>query len=279
MTIALLIIAAVASYLICSINPAIVFSKLIYHKDIRTQGSGNPGFTNFKRVYGMKFAWLVFLIDISKAILLELLFGFLFAKFLNPQQAQEFAETTDVVTKNSFWAAQFATERNLRLFGIAFSGAFCMLGHTIPVWYGFKGGKGFLVCISTLYMIDWKCGLFATIMLCIFLFSTHYMSLATIIAMVAGTVLLPFMKVPLFPDLIFAGCVAFMIYRHHENIKRLATGTEKKFYFFKKKTEKKEQDSAQSTNEPITATDDSTTTENSAIPTDNPTENSTQEGN
>ena len=243
MTIALLIIAALASYLICSINPAIVFSKLIYHKDIRTEGSGNPGFTNFKRVYGMKFAWLVFLIDISKAILLELLFGFLFAKFLTPQQANDLAETGETIAKTSFWASQFATQKNCYLFGIAFSGFFAMLGHTVPLWYGFKGGKGFLVCISTLYMIDWKCGLFATIMLCIFLFSTHYMSLATIIAMVAGTVILPFMKVPLIPDVIFAICVAFMILRHRENIKRLTSGTEKKFYFFKKKPAEEKKDS------------------------------------
>ncbi|MCR4735217.1 MAG: glycerol-3-phosphate 1-O-acyltransferase PlsY [Treponema sp.] len=218
MKIAIFIIAALVTYLICAINPAILFSKLIYHKDIREEGSGNPGFTNFKRVFGMKFAWLVFLLDISKGILLELLFGFLFAKIFADSPA------------SAFWM-------NYRLLGIAYSGLFATLGHTVPIWYKFKGGKGFLVCISTLFMLDWKCGLFAFIILSIFLLTTHYMSLATIIAMIAGTVLLPFMKVPLIPVIIFAACVIFMIYRHHENIKRLANGSEKKFYFFKKSGE------------------------------------------
>lgn len=215
MKIAIFIIAALATYLICAVNPAILFSKLIYHKDIRNEGSGNPGFTNFKRVFGIKFAWLVFLIDFSKGILLELLFAWIFARF--------FAQTPDSESWRKFW-----------LLGISYSGIFAMLGHTIPIWYGFKGGKGFLVCISTLFMLDWKCGLFAFILLSIFLFTTHYMSLSTIIAMIAGTVLLPFMNVPLIPTILFAACVLFMIYRHHENIKRLTTGTEKKFYFFKK---------------------------------------------
>jgi len=220
MKIAVFIIAALATYLICAINPAIVFSKLIYHKDIRQEGSGNPGFSNFNRVFGMKYAWLVFLLDISKGILLELLFGWLFAK--------AFAQTPD----SNVWT-------QWRLFGIAYSGIFAMLGHTLPIWYKFKGGKGFLVCISTLFLIDWKCGLFAFIMLAILLLSTHFMSLATIIAMISGTVLLPFMKVPIIPTLIFALCTLFMIFRHRENIKRLASGTENKFYFFKKKTEEK----------------------------------------
>lgn len=213
MTIGIFIIAAVATYLVTSLNPAIIFSKVIYHEDIREKGSGNAGFTNFKRVYGMKYGWLVFLIDISKAIIMELIFGWLFTKYVGENQ---------------------------RLLGIAFSGIFATLGHTLPLWYKFKGGKGFLVCISTLFLISWKAGLFTFVLLSIFLLLTKYMSLSTIVSMIAGTVVLPFMGVSIVPTILFAECALFMIYRHKENIKRLAAGTENKFSFgSKKKTEDK----------------------------------------
>ena len=68
-------ISAACAYLLGGLNTAIVFSKLIYHEDIRTRGSGNPGFTNFKRVYGWKFAWLVLLVDVTKAVLPCLIFA------------------------------------------------------------------------------------------------------------------------------------------------------------------------------------------------------------
>ena len=112
----LLICAAVVPYLVCGINPAILLSSLMYHKDIRTLGSKNPGFTNFKRVFGGKYAWLVFTLDIGKAALVCALSGI-----------------------------AFSSQFGLFQLGAAYAGFFAMLGHCYPVWYGFNGGKGFLV--------------------------------------------------------------------------------------------------------------------------------------
>ncbi len=144
MNIAIFIIAALSAYLISGLNPAIILSSLIYHEDIRKNpnGSGNPGFTNFKRCYGLKWAWLVMLLDISKAIVLELIFGWLFTIFVGENQ---------------------------RLLGIAWTGLFAMIGHAYPCWYKFKGGKAFLVCVTTLFLINWKAGLFAFILLSVLL--------------------------------------------------------------------------------------------------------------
>lgn len=217
MILAIYLIAAVCSYLISAINPAIELSKLIYHKDIRNEGSGNPGFTNFKRVFGSKYAWVVFLLDISKALVLEIIFGAIFQKYTGQRQ-----------------------------FGIAFTGLFAMLGHAYPIWYKFKGGKAFLVIITTMYMVDWKAGLIATVVLALFLFTSHYMSLSTIIALFAGAFSLFFFKNDFTADslgiltnqsayyitigtMIFSAL--FVAVRHKENIKNLLHGKERKFYF------------------------------------------------
>lgn len=213
MNIAIFIIAALSAYLISGLNPAIILSSLIYHEDIRKNpnGSGNPGFTNFKRCYGLKWAWLVMLLDISKAIVLELIFGWLFTIFVGENQ---------------------------RLLGIAWTGLFAMIGHAYPCWYKFKGGKAFLVCVTTLFLINWKAGLFAFILLSVLLLITHYMSLSTIVSMIAGAIVLPFLGVTIFPSILFALCAAFTTFRHKVNIKHLASGDERKFYFLKHKDKK-----------------------------------------
>lgn len=212
MNIAIFIIAAVTSYLIAGINPAIVMSKLIYKKDIRNEGSKNPGFTNFKRVFGMKWAWLVMLLDLAKAFVLEAVFGVLFEKILG--------------------AGYFSL-------GVAFTGLFAMLGHAYPIWYKFHGGKAYLVVLSTLWMLNWITGLCCTAFMMIMVVAVKYMSVATLLSIMIGAVILPFAGVETLPSIIYAFCVLFVIYRHKENIKRLFRGEESKTYFFKSKKDKK----------------------------------------
>lgn len=110
----LYIAAAVCAYLVAGINPAIELSKRIYHKDIRTCGSGNPGFTNFKRTFGNKWAWWVLIFDLCKGAIVTAIFSHLFGYYLNNYQL-----------------------------GAAYTGLFALLGHSFPIWYRFKGGKGF----------------------------------------------------------------------------------------------------------------------------------------
>ena len=86
MNIAVYFIVAAAAYLISGANPAIMLSKTIYHRDIRELGSHNPGFTNFARVFGKKYAWLVFVLDIGKGALISLVAGALFAHFAGDRQ-------------------------------------------------------------------------------------------------------------------------------------------------------------------------------------------------
>ncbi len=199
------IISAVFAYFVSGLNPAIIMSKAIYKKDIRTCGSGNPGFTNFKRVFGNKYAWFVFVLDILKGAVISVVAGLLFRAYVGS------------------WAL-----------GVAYAGLFSMLGHAFPIYYGFKGGKGFLVCLSTVWFIDWRAGAIATAVLVIMLPLTKYMSLSTMSALVAGAVAVAAFGGGLAVSIMYAVCVLFVIVRHKQNIVRLVQGTESKFSFGKK---------------------------------------------
>ena len=199
------IISAVFAYFVSGLNPAIIMSKAIYKKDIRTCGSGNPGFTNFKRVFGNKYAWFVFVLDIFKGAVISVVAGLLFRAYVGS------------------WAL-----------GVAYAGLFAMLGHAFPIYYGFKGGMGLLVYLSTVWFIDWRAGAIATAVLVIMLPLTKYMSLSTMSALVAGAVAVAAFGGGLAVSIMYAVCVLFVIVRHKQNIVRLVQGTESKFSFGKK---------------------------------------------
>ena len=206
MKLLLFILAAVCGYVVAGMNPAIAISRAIYKKDIRECGSGNPGFTNFKRTFGGKWAWAVLVLDLFKAAVTVGLFAWLLSR-----------EGVDF---------QFAA---------AYTGTFCMLGHAFPCMYKFKGGKGFLVCLSTVYVVDWRVGLIATGIMFVLLLMTKYMSLSTTLSMLLCPVLLiPFGASPAVL-LLVAACAAFMAVRHKENFKRLIRGEESKFILKEKK--------------------------------------------
>ncbi len=196
----LYIAAAVGAYLLTGINPAIVMSKLIYRKDIRTCGSGNPGFTNFKRSFGNKWAWWVLVFDLTKGAIAVAIFACLFQVFLGQYQL-----------------------------GAAYTGLFALLGHAYPIWHGFKGGKGFLTYLSVIWFIDWRAGLVAVAVMLILLGITKYMSLSTVTAMLTCPITLIITKAPLPVILMCAASVLYIAIRHKENFKRLLAGTENKF--------------------------------------------------
>ncbi len=202
----LFVAAAICGYVVAGLNPAVIISKAVYRKDIRECGSGNPGFTNFKRTFGNKWAWWVLAFDVAKAAVVV----WLFARLLS-RQGVDFR------------------------FGAAYTGAFCMIGHAFPCLFGFKGGKGFLVCISTMYVIDWRVGLIATGIMIALLSVTGYMSLSTTLAMLACPILLIPFGAPMPVVFTAAFCAVFMAFRHRENFKRLAKGTEPKFSLKSKK--------------------------------------------
>ena len=205
----LFVIAAITAFVFSGINPAIILSKLIYHRDIREEGSKNPGFTNFRRVFGNRYAWFVFALDILKSVIFCAIFGALFGKFYGHYQL-----------------------------GVAFTGFFAMLGHCFPIWYHLKGGKGFLVYVGMIWMVDWRVGLAATAVFLLVLFTIKYMSLASIVLAVVSPVFL--LIVGADSNMVIFLCAlssVLMIFRHKANIVRLIRHEESRFTVRKKQTD------------------------------------------
>ena len=207
--IVLSIIAALSSYLLGGINGAIILSRLVYHEDIRTKGSGNPGFTNFKRVHGFCPAtFAAMAIDIFKTIIPVVTFMILFGVFFE----------------------------NAGQFGAVLSLLFCMLGHCFPVWYRFKGGKAVLAYLSGIWFVDWRMGLICFGIFVVILLTIKYMSLASMTFAFASPIVLLIIGNRDWAVIVTA-CIlsALVIARHHQNIVRLCKGTESKFTLKSKK--------------------------------------------
>ena len=200
-TIAAWLICALAAYLLGSLNSAIIVSKAKYKQDIRSFGSGNAGLTNMHRVYGKDGAVYTLIGDIAKQVVSVLIGALLLGRA-----------------------------------GAYIAGAFCIIGHILPVYYGFKGGKGVLTAATMILIIDPMVFVILFVVFAIVLIFTKYVSLSSIIAAVSypGVIAVAYGTTALF-EILFAmliGCI--VIYMHRTNLYRLFNNQESKFSFRKK---------------------------------------------
>lgn len=199
------LLIAVGSYLLGSIPFGYLAGRLC-GVDLRTQGSGNIGATNALRVLGKKWGYAVFLLDFLKAWLpVKLALGWGIALMVHPASAPG-----------------------------ALAGLCALLGHSFPVWLGFKGGKGIASSAGVIV------GLFSlpVFLICLGLWlllftTTRYVSVASI----GGSLALPVVVAVLFVmhrldwlalAVSIAMCV-LAVWRHRSNITRLRAGTEPRF--------------------------------------------------
>lgn len=210
--IALVLLCIASAYLIGSINPAIIFSKKIYHEDIRTFGSGNAGTTNILRTYGKKLAILIFALDFLKAAVAVAL-GTLFLSI------------------------------NV---GGAISALFVVLGHMFPVFYQFKGGKGVACTAACILLLSpFSFVIIVPIFILLVLF-TKYISLASIMSAMLFPLLAYAFRGTWGSDGGFVTIASlfiggFVVFMHRENIKRLLEGKENKISLGKKKDKQNEE--------------------------------------
>ena len=209
------IIMGIIAYLIGSVNFSVIISKKMAGFDVREKGSGNAGTTNMLRSVGKKAAAITLLCDVLKgvvAILISIFIG-------------NIVEGTN-------------KELLLQIAGIA-----VVIGHTFPVFFGFKGGKGVATSLGILLMSNWKIGLICLIFAVLLMFLSRMVSLGSCTAAILFPVLTLFIddSYTILTEgkngssyLIYSIVLAVIVlFNHRSNIKRLLNGTENKISFNK----------------------------------------------
>ena len=210
---AFLIVLAVAAeaYLLGSVDTGILVSKYLYHDDVRTHGSGAAGMTNMLRTFGKKAAALTAVGDVLKGVVAVCLGRWLF----------------------SHLPADAAVSPYL---GVYLAAILAVVGHSKPIYFGFKGGKGIATsfgCLLIVFPAQTLCA-FGVFLLIVAL--TRYVSAGSL----GAAVTLPFFIMLTTPcnPVIWGSVIAICllaIWRHAPNIKRLMNHTESKISLSKKK--------------------------------------------
>jgi glycerol-3-phosphate acyltransferase PlsY len=195
------VLLCLAAYFGGSISSAILVCRVFGLPDPRTEGSHNPGATNVMRLGGKPAAALTLAGDVLKGVIPVLV------------------------------AIQF----DLGPLIAALAGFAAFLGHLMPIFFQFRGGKGVATAFGVLFALHWPTGL-ATGALWLGCFAiTRISSLASMIAFVAMPVIIWFwLPAALAPMLLLSFT---LLARHHSNIRKLLSGQELGF----KKKETKEQ--------------------------------------
>ena len=201
------LIVAIIAYLIGSINFSVILSKKMAGFDVREKGSVNAGTTNMLRTVGKKAAAITLLCDILKGVV-----SIIIAIFIGK------------IVENS------NTSMLVQIAGVA-----VILGHTFPIFFKFKGGKGVATSLGVLIMSNWQIGLICLVFALVLMILTQMVSVGSIAAAILYPVLTLFIPQNyIVPGnyLIYSIILAVLIvFNHRENVKRLLNGTENKISF------------------------------------------------
>ena len=205
------IIVTLVAYLIGSVSFSVIISKKMAGFDVREKGSGNAGATNMLRSVGTKAAVLTLLCDALKGV-----------------AAIIFAIIVGAIAKKS--------DKSLL---VQIAGILVVIGHTFPVFFNFKGGKGVATSLGVLLMTNWKIGLICLVFALVLMVLTKMVSMGSVGAAVLFPVLVLFIHTNytisegsnyFVYSIILALIVAF---NHRSNIQRILSGTENKLSFKK----------------------------------------------
>lgn len=217
----LMLIAFAAAYLLGSVNAAVIITKIATKGkgDIREMGSKNAGFTNVLRSVGKLPAVFTIAFDLLKAICAVLTGGFLFSLMSMGELSPD-----SVITVGKYVC-----------------GFFCILGHSYPLYFGFKGGKGVVTAAGMMIVVDWR--VFALILgtfllifiitkiisladiICACLFPVYTLCISAVFDCIMGDSSVLYVVMCTAASF---GIGLFVLIKHKENIKRLLKGEEKR---------------------------------------------------
>ena len=204
------IIMGIIAYLIGSINFSILISKKKAGFDIREKGSGNAGTTNMLRSVGKGAAIVTLILDILKGVVtiwLSIFYGFMLYKIWNINI--DYAILVQV------------------------SGILVIVGHTYPIYFGFKGGKGVATALGILLVTNWHIGIISLVFALVLIIVSRMVSVGAICAAILFPVLTLFSYESSFIEpgnyMVFSIIIDIIVcFNHRENIKRIMNGTENK---------------------------------------------------
>lgn len=204
------IIIAIIAYAIGSINFSVLISKKMAGFDVREKGSGNAGTTNMLRSVGKKAAAITLLCDVLKGVV-----------------AIGIALIVGSIVKNVDKAVL-----------VQIAGILVVVGHTFPIFFEFKGGKGVATSLGVIMMINWKIGLICLVFALAIMAFSRMVSMGSVGAAILFPVLTLFINTNFIVEasgmkyFIFSVILAaIVIFNHRANIKRIANGTENKLSF------------------------------------------------
>ena len=193
-----LLAVAVIAYLIGSIPTGYIIVKAKTGQDIRTVGSGSTGATNVKRVLGKNYFFLVMLLDALKGALPVVL------------------------------AKLFATVGISVGLAPVIAAVAVIIGHSKSIFLQFKGGKSVASGVGTILALNWIVGLIIALVWGIITYTTKYVSVGSIIALIVSPFVMYFLHAPIAYVVYCALGAIYIVYLHRENIKRLINGNENK---------------------------------------------------
>ena len=196
------IIVAVIAYLLGSISFSVIISKKIAGFDVREKGSGNAGSTNVLRTVGKKAAVLTLICDVLKGVVAVLI-----------------ATLVGKIWKELDGALL-----------VQLAGIFVIIGHTFPIFFKFKGGKGVATSLGVLLITNWQIGLICLVFALVLMALTQMVSVGSI----GAAILYPVLTIFITQNYIVTGnyiissiiIAVLVVFNHRSNFKRLLSGTE-----------------------------------------------------
>lgn len=196
------IIVAVIAYLLGSISFSVIISKKMAGFDVREKGSGNAGSTNVLRTVGKKAAVLTLICDVLKGVVAVLI-----------------ATLVGKIWKDLDGALL-----------VQLAGIFVIIGHTFPIFFKFKGGKGVATSLGVLLITNWQIGLICLVFALVLMVLTQMVSVGSI----GAAILYPVLTIFITQNYIVTGnyiissiiIAVLVVFNHRSNVKRLLSGTE-----------------------------------------------------
>ena len=200
------IVISLIAYFIGSISFSVIFSRKFAGFDVREKGSGNAGTTNVLRSVGKKAAAITLVCDILKGV---------------------------IAIGIAIIASKIWKEVNVEILKYL-AGFFAILGHTFPIFFEFRGGKGVATALGVLITLNWKIGLICLVFGVVLIALTRMVSVGSIMSAILFPVLIVFMGETRFEAIVISILIAVLVvFNHRTNIKRLKNGTENKLSFKK----------------------------------------------